>query len=164
MADFDQPKLAAHCASLYSRLEQAALTDKTTGDLIWRGKIIDAALSIGIPIGSYARVVNALRTLGCIDQIERGFRNRPSVYHLVYPPTPEVWAVHAPERTEDLTSAPSLDILAGQLEDVRQQLETQLGGLNIVEALRELERRIKNLEGQGLTASQTTAKNDKENN
>lgn len=147
----EQPKLVSDCATLYARMEAEA--DEYH---VWRGKIVDSCLTIGIALGSYSRVVNALRKLGCIDLIEQGYRGRPTVYRLAYPPTEAVWRERAPERTEDLTSAPSLDILSGQFDDLVDMLETRLGGLNIVEALGELEKRIDDLQQQvqSLTATQ----------
>lgn len=147
MITFEQPKLAANCASLYAKMDAESVTEPPGSDTkIWRGKIVDACLSIGIAIGSYSRVVNALRKLGCIEQLEQGNRGRATSYRLVYPPTPEVWRDHAPERAEDLTSPPSLDILSAQIEDVKHELKTILGGINVVEALATLQQQLDRLQ------------------
>lgn len=155
----DQPVLVSHCASLYSKLDGEAKNliagDTNNSERIWEGKIIDACTSIGITVGSYSRVVNALRRLGCIEQVEQGYRGKPSIYRVNYPPTPEVWRDHAPERTEDLTKGPSSDTMSRRLRD----LEKQLGNINLVEALMGLEKKIDTLhqEFQELRASNTTA-------
>src|SRR5437868_717963 len=122
----DQPKLVSHCATLYSKLDSEADEDH-----VWEGKIIEACRVIGINQGSYSRVVNSLRKLGCIEQLERGYRGKPSTYRIHYPPTPEVWETRAPERTKDLTTAPSSDTMAAAVRD----LQTQIGGLNVVDEI-----------------------------
>jgi len=132
----DQPKLVSHCAILYAKLDAECNAER-----IWSGKIITTCASLGINAGSYSRVVNALRRLGCIEQLEKGYRSRPSVYRIHFPPTPEVWEQNAPDRTEDLTSGPSSDTMAGRLRD----LEIQLGGINVVAALATIEGEVKGL-------------------
>lgn len=144
-AAYDQPKLVSHCALLYNKLDSEANEDH-----VWQGKIIDACRSLGINVGSYSRVVNALRRLGCIEQLEQGYRSRPSIYRVHYPPTPEVWAERAPDRTEDLTSAPSSDTMAARLKD----LEAQIGGINLVDALANIEARLQQLERDRKSESQ----------
>jgi hypothetical protein len=155
-----QPKLVSHCASLYAKMDAEAKESDSSGARIWRGKIVDACISIGIAIGSYSRVVNALRTLGCIEQLEQGNRGRATSYRLVYPPTPEVWKRNAPERTEDLTNAPSLDILSAQIEDVKQELKARLGGIDVVAALATLEQQVSNLQEEFKSFKQQTAKQE----
>lgn len=147
----DQPKLVSHCAILYAKLDAECNNER-----IWSGKMISTCASLGINAGSYSRVVNALRRLGCIEQLEKGYRARPSMYRIHFPPTPEVWAQNAPDRTEDLTSAPSSDTMAARLRD----LEIQLGGINVVAALATIEGEVKGLrkEVQELRREVSTAR------
>lgn len=135
----EQPKLVANCSALYRAMERQA-----NAEGLWEGKIISLAMSIGIAMGSYSRVVNTLRRLGCVELIEQGSRGKPSIYRMVKPPTQEVWESSAPDRTEDLTRPPSLDILSAQVEDLKRQL----GGINVVEALAELEQQVKDLRSE----------------
>lgn len=135
----DQPKLVSQCAMLYAKMAgDAKEVEDSPGDLIWSGKLIKTCAELGINVGSYSRVINALRKLGCVEQIEQGYRSKPSIYRIHFPPTPEVWRDNAPDRTEDLTSAPSSDTMAAAVRD----LQSQIGGINIVEALRNIEGQI----------------------
>jgi hypothetical protein len=135
----DQPKLYSHCALLYAKLDSNADEDH-----VWQGSIIDASRQVGINIGSYSRVVNALRKLGCIEQVKQGYRGNPSIYRIHFPPTDEVWLKNAPDRTEDLTRAPSSDTMAAQIKDIQKQL----GGIVIVDAFKNIEDRLQKVERQ----------------
>jgi hypothetical protein len=139
MSSMEQPKLVSHCNMLFSRMDAEA-----NADHIWQGKIIETCRQLGINVGSYSRVVNSLRTLGCIELLEKGYRSRPTIYRIHFPPTPEVWERNAPDRTEDLTSGPSSDTMAAAVRDLQQQI----GGINIVEAFKNVEGRLQKLEQQ----------------
>jgi hypothetical protein len=83
--------------------------------------------------------------MGCIEQVMRGYRgNAFSVFTLQYPPTADVWrqAVNVKSSGRNLTGAPTLDSLSASVEDLRKQI----GGVNLVSALDNIEQRLKKLE------------------
>lgn len=113
---------------------------------VWKGRLVATAKSLGIPEGSYSKVVTRLRSMGCIEQVTRGYRGTAlSTYILLFPPTPELWrATEARGDEGRLTAAPTSDRVARAVED----LQKQLGGINVVSALANLETRLHNLERQ----------------
>lgn len=138
----EQTKLHGYASALYERMEREA------EDGVWSGRLVDTAVRLGIPQGGYNRAVNALRKMGCIEQLERGFRgSQLSVFLLKHPPTPEAWeSAFVKSADKDLTTAPSLDTLRGEVRDMRENFERMTGGLNIVEAFANFESRLKTVE------------------
>ena len=138
----EQTKTQGYAIALYARMEKEA------EDGVWSGRLLDTIINLGIPQGGYNRAVNALRKLGCIEQLERGFRGEQlSVFLLKRAPTPEVWAEgNVKSRDRDLTTGPSLDTLRGEVRDLRKQFDTVIGGLNVIEAFASFELRLKTVE------------------
>lgn len=133
-------KMQSYCSLLYERMDSEATVEEN--ERVWRGKIISTCAELGIPEGTYAKVVGQLRKMGCIEQVMRGYRgNAPSVYTLQYPPTPEVWR-QAVTGTIPLTDGPTFDRVAALVEDLRKQM----GGVNLVSALANIEERLTKLE------------------
>lgn len=133
-------KLQSYCSLLYERMNSEATIEENLK--VWRGKVISTCLELGIPEGSYSKVVNKLRSMGCIEQVMRGYRgSAPSVFTLQYPPTSEVWD-RSISGTIPLTDGPTLDRMAAMLEDLRRQI----GGVNLVDALVNIEERLSKLE------------------
>lgn len=142
-----QPKIVGYMAALYDAMTTAAnelSAEDGQSVQIWQGRLIDTCTSVGIPTGSYKKVVDALRTMGCIEIISRGRRgNTPTVFVLRYPPTQELYdEAIVKSGWEGLTTAPSTDTLAAQVRDILKRL----GGLNIVEALKNHDERLGKLE------------------
>lgn len=138
MADAKPSKLLSYASALYARMDLEATQDNT--DRVWRGRLIVTCRELGIPDGSRGKVVSKLRSMGCVEQVMRGYRgNALTVFILHHPPTTERF-----EEPEDgyLTSGPSLDTIAHALEDMRRQL----GGVNLVSALANIEQRLLKLE------------------
>jgi hypothetical protein len=138
----EQTKTQGYAIALYARMEKEA------EDGVWSGRLLDTIISLGIPQGGYNRAVNMLRKLDCIQQLERGFRGEQlSVFLLKRAPTPEVLAgAFVKSRDRDLTTAPSLDTLRGEVRDLREEFNKVTGGLNIVEAFANFELRLKTVE------------------
>lgn len=161
-------KLFHYCTILYERMESEATAEVlpaiVDGDgaavLVWRGRLIATCDDLGIPRGSYQRVVRALRNSQCVEQSERGFRGVSlSVFTLHHPPTPEVQA-DLKDSPAPLTTAPSLDRLSAEVRDVQRQL----GGINIPEALIEVERRLDVITAQLQALLQQQQQNNSNNN
>lgn len=134
----EQTKTQGYAIALYERMEKEAI------DHVWSGRLLDTIISLGIPQGGYNRAVNALRKMDCIQQLERGFRgNQLSVFLLKRPPTQEVWDEALKKSVDrDLTNAPRLDTLQGEVRDLREEYERTLGGMNVIEAIANLDRRL----------------------
>ncbi|SRR6266404_3082106 len=137
----EQPKLFTYCSALYAAFDEGAQT--TDNVRVWSGRLLEVCDSIGIPRGGYSRVINMLRKMGCVEQVSRGFRgNALSEFLLFQPPTAEVWsAANVKSASGDLTKAPTLDRLSAEVSD----LQKQIGGLNIPEALKNIEGQIAEL-------------------
>ena len=132
-------KLRSYCHLLYARMDAEATDEQNVR--VWRGRLIETCGDLGIPEGSYSKVVTRLRELGCIEQVTRGFRGTAlSTYIVRYPPTDEVWNVKS--SSDPLTTAPTVDSLVARMEN----LERQLGGLNVVDAMANFEKRLQQVE------------------
>lgn len=145
-------KLQFYCSTLYNHMSENSLTltetieDKEITAVVWQGRIVQTCVELGIPEGSYKRVTDKLRTLGCIEWVERGYRGESlSSCILHYPPTPDRWEREI--SLEALTRAPNLDRLSADVQALREELRSKLGGLDVVEMGRNFEERISRLEG-----------------
>src|SRR5580765_2036186 len=132
-------KTQAYAGALYARMEEEANENN-----LWVGKIVETCTSLGIPAGGYNRAMNALRKLECVELLARGSGgDRQSIVRLVRPPTPEVWQDgFVKSRDPSLTTGPSLDMLRQEVRDMQKQI----GGLNLIDALANFENRIATLE------------------
>lgn len=142
-----QPKIVGYMSALYDKMSSTAepvTTERQETILVWQGRIIETCTSIGIPEGYYKKVVDALRTIGCIEVLSRGKRGASlTTIVLRFPPTAELYeGAIVKSGWQGLTTAPSLDTLAAQVRDVLKQI----GGLHIVDAFKNHEDRIAKLE------------------
>lgn len=128
-----QPKIVSYGSALYAKMLEDS--SEKNGIPIWQGKLIQTCTSLGIPEGYYKKVVDALRTMECVEVITRGRRGSTlTSIALRHPPTQELYATTIVKKGRDgLTPTLSLDSLAGRLED----LSRQIGGLDIPAALKE---------------------------
>lgn len=132
-------KLQSYCGLLYERMDAEATIQENVR--VWSGRLISTCKEIGIPEGTYSKVANKLRSMGCIEQVNRGYRgNQLSTFILHVPPTGDLWEQDF--TFQGLTTGPSLDRLRSSVEDLRKQL----GGINIVDALANVEGRLQKLE------------------
>lgn len=142
----DQPKLLSYCSLLYATMEKGAVatSDEPGTGVVWRGRLVDTCLELGIPRGGYNRVVTVLRNLGCVELVTRGYRGKTlSEFILHYPPTDEVWAAANVKSSPDaLTEKPSLDRLSSDIQALRELL----GGFNLIDAFSNIENRLGKLE------------------
>ncbi len=121
-----------YCEKIYSAMEETAV------DGFWTGKTTYLFKSLEIPTASYAPVMRRLRQHGCVEQIQRGSRDLPSIFRLVQDP-----------RTMGENFSGSLLTLstpdAKLLEQRIEALEKRLGGLNVIKAIAELKQEIEAL-------------------
>lgn len=146
MDDINTPqltKLQMYCSALYNIMDKDAVAvtlSDSTEVRVWRGLITETAASVGAGEGVYSRVIDRLTILGCIAVLDRGRRNNPSTVALHFPPTAEVWA--RKNLDSDLTNRPSPAMMQAELRDIRGQL----GGLNVIKALSNLDQRLTEVE------------------
>lgn len=142
-----QPKIIGYMSALYGLMSESA-TELTSEDggttLVWQGRLIETCVSIGIPEGYYKRVVDTLRTMGCVELLARGKRGASlTAIALRHPPTSELYEdAIVKSGWKDLTASPSLDTLAAGIRDLR----ANIGGIHIPSALKLYDDRVTKLE------------------
>jgi hypothetical protein len=88
------------------------------------------------------KVVKPLETMGCLQVVQRGVGQYPSVVVLRYPPTEDLWVQSDPNLP--LTRRPAFDMLVSDVENIKRQL----GGVNLKEALVNIEQRLRVVESK----------------
>jgi hypothetical protein len=101
--------------------------------------MVEAYKSIGASQHYYSGVMDALKDLGCITILSSGRRARPSVVALHHAPDETEFIFYSESR---LTGAPEAAKLRSRLET----LEKRIGGINIADALVNIDNRVKRLE------------------
>ena len=127
--------------ALYDRLSSVSEIEKMDGIHIpvFRGSIVDAFDAVGISRSRYTPVMDALKQLGCFTVIASGRRSKPTIIALHHPPDEvEFMILH----TGDLTGSPE----AAKLRSRFERMEKAIGGINIADALTQLEARVAQLE------------------
>ena len=146
-----------HACTLYGEFEATSQWDVVDGvDIrVWKGSIVDTYKSIGASQHFYTPVMSVLKDLGCITILSSGRRARPSVIALHHPPDETEYLFYSENR---LTNSPESAKLRGRLE----MLEKRIGGINIVDTLVELEKRVARLEHLAQKDSVTQTNTTKE--
>ena len=129
-------QLYRHMLSEASQVEIAPGHMRT----VWRGPIVETCLKIGIPEGVYRRVTKTLELTGSIIIVEKGRRNTPTVLTLEFEPSVESWTKKS--SPQSLTTVERAAMLQARVE----RLEKLLGGVDVIEALANLEGRLAQLE------------------
>ena len=129
--------IVRHCATIYATL--LAQARKEGEFVIWRGKITKMYAETGVPQSYYSAVFKQLEDQGCITYAQKGTRSVESVLVLDHEPTPEGFIPPPPSPLTDP------ERYANLREDV-EALKILVGGINIAEALIEIERRLKEVE------------------
>jgi hypothetical protein len=135
MATFD------HASTLYGVFERDSTTEEIDGVRlpVWRGSMVEAYKSIGASQHYYSGVMDTLKDLGCITVLSSGRRARPSVVALHHAPDEVEFIFYSESR---LTGAPEAAKLRSRLE----LLERRIGGVNIADALVNIDKRVARLE------------------
>ena len=121
---------------LYDHLDANAVEEDDVR--IFRGSIVKAYDDLGISHSHYSNVQKMLVESGAIEMLQRGARGIESVYQLNGRPSPEKL------RKSPLTKTNSRATVA--LEQRIADIQRQIGGLDIVAALADLEKRLGKLE------------------
>ena len=123
------------------KLKQGEYGLQKSGEyLVFRGSVSEIFKQLKVSQSYYSRVRKLLRENGCVSYLEQGNRAVASVIVLHKPPPP-------PEEilAEDLTTRPTADKLLHRLEKLESWRESQKG-IDIVEALQNIEARLLKLE------------------
>ena len=127
-----------HAVRVYSHMLKNS-TEITWEDLpikAWEGSITQLTADLRISNSYYTRVVGGLEASGCISMLRRGSGNRLSLLALHHPPSEESFI-------SDLTPRlPAANLVEQRLKD----LETNVGGINIAEAIADIQERLEVLE------------------
>lgn len=120
--------------------------------LVFRGKLTDIFADMKVSQKYYVTIRKILREYDCIQMLQRGTKAYDSIVILNHPPPEEISPTlltdaHSPAKIADV------DRRVTALEDWRV---TTAGGLNIGEALRDMEIRLAKLEKERETSGKTT--------
>jgi hypothetical protein len=121
---------------LYDHLDSKAVDED--GGRFFRGSIVAAYDELGISHSHYSTVQRLLVVSGAMELIQRGARGIESVYLLHGRPDPDKL------RKLSLTKPDNRATVA--LEQRVADIQRQIGGLDIVQALADLEKRLGELE------------------
>lgn len=113
--------LYTHSNNLYQVLkEQAELVE---GKLVWTGfmtHIVRDKLHLSVPY--YTQILNALKGMGCVEQLRRGGSSTPSIWLLLKEPTQE--AFDNPTVGASLRKSTRLEQLENQVMQLAGRLDT----------------------------------------
>lgn len=130
--------IKAHCERVYAEFQKGATLEG--GVLVWKGKSSELLAELKVPSGYYGRVMRQLEYMGCLTRRHRGSLGVPSEIELHRDPSSIKEWVDAPSK--DLTGLPEYATLAQTVKDI----ETLVGGIDIREALRDLDTRLSVIE------------------
>jgi hypothetical protein len=114
------PMVFHHCVELFKVLTVQA--EEVEGRQIWTGymtHIIKDELNLSVPY--YTSILNAMKRMGCIEQLQRGGSSTPSKWLLLAEPTEEVY--NSPAVRRSAKNPGRLDQLEGMLFDLNTRLE-----------------------------------------
>lgn len=148
-----EPELAPvrYAREFYAILEADAVEEQT-GDqflTVWRGKLTDVFNKVGATNKYYSTIRSILLKSGSITIVEAGARNRDSTVVLNHAP-PDGDEIAKLGLTGARPAGKMWEGMAQRLSALEGWRETT-GGINIAEALRDMERRLTRLEGKPKT-------------
>jgi hypothetical protein len=132
-----------HCIHMFNALDERAINKKLeSGELarVFAGSYTDVWKSTKIPQTYYTPIRRSLEKHRAIQIIQKGTKNTDTV--LVLFGLPDAWEVDGWRDSTDLTNSSRYATLSSDV----QELKKSLGGINVIMALQELERRLVKLE------------------
>lgn len=140
------PSLLDNCLRFYNALDKEAITTED-GTRLFRGHTTVVVGNLNPPIGQshYSRIRRYLVAMDCIEKLQSGSRFSESVWVLKAPPTQELLASADPAT---LMQNKNEDVKLAVLTQSIQDIQAQLGGLDVVKAMRNFEERITALENK----------------
>jgi hypothetical protein len=133
-----------HAHKFYTALDERAkdeLWDNGAQVRVFRGKVTIIFRSLEISQSYYGRVKTGLTESGCISFAQVGSRGKPSAIILHHPPLAEEFALR---EGRPLTKTVEAAMLSQRMEGI----ENRLGGMNVVEALANVESRLRDLDSR----------------
>jgi hypothetical protein len=123
----------------YDILAESAKPEKHQGVeiSIFRGSLTRAWNAVGASNSYYSQVMRFLYDSGCLHLVQRGAASTPSVVAVIKRPEPNVTV-----SSGRLTTGPNPATLIQEVENIKRNV----GGINIAEALAEIESRLEKLE------------------
>lgn len=150
-----QETLFLHSLAFYRELEKRADTNED-GIVVFEGHTTKVMNHLSISSTWYSPIMRALTECDCIISLQRGTVHQPSLIILRGEPTEENFS------SGGLTPARHLATLVARLEKRVNALEgwrEAQGGLNVAEAMLNLERRLSQLEQERVNAKATQDSN-----
>lgn len=128
--------LATHVMALYHAMHEDSVEED--GNRFWRGSVVQLVRELGVSMTFYGPVFSVLYDNGFCALVDRGGRSKPSTILLLQEPT------------KDLLTPLTMDGPATRLSLVTriEALESNTGGMNVVGALEEVEKRLKAIESK----------------
>lgn len=143
--------IVRHSISVYNALLKDSTEETFEGESIrlYRGPVSRLYASLGIAQSYYTEIFDQLDRQGSITYLQRGSKHVDTVIVLHFPPTEENFRIRP---RKGLTSAENS---ANLIESV-SLLKQLVGGINIVEALIDVDKRLKRLEDAGARENENT--------
>ena len=134
-----------YARKLYQALDRLATVENMANAevRVYRGAFTELFGSTGIPWGQYKPVKDLLEYNRCIEQVEKGARNRPTVVVLHGLPDGPLVKPEKKVLQEGLT----LEDRVAKLEAQCQTLENLVGGTHLPSVLEELAQRLDGKDG-----------------
>lgn len=134
-----------HCESLFNALvDRSRIQELESGEKvrIFAGRYSEVWRATGISQTYYKPVRNALERHGAILILQKGSRSADTVIVLRELPKEDEWQIDGWADGSDLTKPDQSATLMAEVEEIKKLL----GGINIVAALAEMEKRLEAVE------------------
>lgn len=121
------------CKLVYSEMERTATKaeGQTEDALIWEGALTSIfQLEPRLGTSRYSAVMNALKRMDCVYQLQRGGGSAPSVWMLYRPPTEELYTA---TKLRESTRKANSGVMDQRFGDVARTLESLTRRLEIAE-------------------------------
>lgn len=135
------------CVEAYEFMNQESQVNQH-GERLFTGSITKIVRRTGVSSKYYSQVRQLLlspHTDPCIEIVQRGNSEQPSVILLHHPPPPEWAGITAGDLTTDAVSATMVAELESRLSRVETWRES-IGEVNLSKVLQDFERRLSKLE------------------
>lgn len=149
-----------HCEKFYNAIDEVSTDIEADGKTVRRfaGKITEVWKSTGIAQTYYTPVTKCLERHSAILRVQTGGRNADTVF--ILNGLPDQWEVDGWKGESSVLTQSGLTV--GQKHDKLDKrlddLETSLGGINVLKALESMETRLKALEAQIILMTPVTRK------
>lgn len=128
--------LSSHIIAVYHAMEEDSVEEN--GTRFWRGSLTQLVRELGVSMTYYAAVFGVLYDNGFCALVDRGGRSKPSTIALLQEPTKSLLTPLTWEGPATRLS------LVTRIE----ALESSTGGMYVVGALEEIEKRLKAIESK----------------